>query len=1603
MEDEDTLEEFEADSPEDLTELSLKSPSDISKSQSLPLTAPENGATSKIEQGSTPDEEPREPLEEKLSKSEEEVGKAQDLGLNGKKTSLDQLSKEKAPKTSKMHRQCHRRFRDMIGKRELKNEELEKQQGEMKQRLNILECSMPAVMVWNIWRMSQGNCVPNLRRVMEKQFQGPASGEVCCPRTPSRHFDCRVREVEAERKLAQKKIDEARRLWAEKMAVLEEKSAKLEEARRTQEETKRRIEQLTAEAKRLREAAAAAKAAEDDGSCETGDCGAIECKKKWLEKVPSSASIKSTDLECLQKLQELAENEVHMKRQIADLECREDAYMRTLQQADELWCKLEGDAASSMSVLREQLHSKTAANQQMADRICELEDVIEQLRSRLGICRGELEKYLSVTTIEALIGRDDDFFGVADKEVRAVAEMREEMIGEEDDMVDVEDIGILSKEVMEDRDVLAIAEATDADVDARPDMVDADLEMMLDVSEVGVEVRPDVADLEVDVHPADVAAVDDAQMAIHPDDFAYEDERLQEASAYLARLGSLSELDKYGDDYVCDPEFECNDVVLTESGLTEEEITALKEGRVTAQMLLEKTAAALDIDVAELSKTTVPSVKVARDVSEKIPDETVQPDLEISALPAEEARIDAEVDEARELDDESVLTEEFSSAEDVRPDEELRTEDFEPVEDVKVVDEGPVVTDKPETVSETVSETIPPYLEDIVDKDMILIPRNEIQSWQDDVDTVRAVIAECPDCIVVKKDADQLAASMAAHTGTKVKEIVDRPRPREEITPEVGEEKLPLEEDVSVEAKPEVAEVEIAAEMEEKEVEAEVVAKPLAPEEREVEAEPPKTPLLPPSIEKDDDIAEPEAVSKPEETLLDVVAEPAKEPTEVPAIAEEVEEAEVPVKEKEEEISPDVEKETPPAKDEEKTKAAPAVEREKIIEEEEEIVVPAEAEAPRAVEKKITKTEEKVKEVPVPAEKEEAVKEVTKPVAEEETVHKVPVPAAKEEAVKEVAKPVAEEEPVPAPKEAVVEEAPVAKEKPVKEVPVSKEEAVKEAPVAVPKEAVEKEVPVPVEKEAVAEEAPIPVPEEKEIKEIPVSVPIEEVVEEVPVPVSIEEEKEVLAEEVPVPVAIEKEEEVVTEVLVPVSIEEEEEVVKEVPIPVPIEEEEVVKEVPVSVPIEEEEEVIKEVPVSVPMEEEEIKEVPVLVPIEEEPEVAEEVAIEILPEEEEKVEEELIEIKEKEEEEIVVPVDIKEKIAEEEKIDVDVEILPEEEIEVELKEVEEELIEMPPVPVAEEPKVPVLEEEEIPCTCMPPIPPPKPVKKMKIVQTEITRIETIQVITQTVTDVETQTTPIVKQPKLVTVTKAVDPDSETMQRLLYGQPQREQQASTIFSQSSQVLKTSTLQMTTMDIQPAQHPLSSILQSLRTEGIQMKPSAEQELRSIHYGKKPEEHGVCNCCQCGKAMPASIPPSKTKMDDQPISMFKILSGSPIPKKLASPSASPSIQQETCLCPECKIKKLQETLKAHDPLKKAPKKDTRDQEVHASPPKPGKRQPSQKLKKRSDQGCMARIAKAKADRTPKRDEDQDSLRCICSGLIETGKPGVTKKVHCACGDPD
>ncbi|XP_053981521.1 uro-adherence factor A-like [Hylaeus volcanicus] len=1600
---------------------------------------------------------------EESSKSEEDIGKTEQIPLNGKKSSLDKLEQVREPRIGRLQRQCQRRFREIIGKREMKNEELEKQQGNLKQRLNILECSMPAVMVWNIWRMTQGGSVPNLGRVLEKQFQGAASGEVYCPSSPSRHFDCRVREVEAERKQAQKRLEEARTLWLEKMATLEDREKMLEEARKLEKEQKERIEQLAVEARKLREAKSAV---EDEGSCQAGECGVIECKKKWLDKVPSNASIKSSDIECLEKLQELAEAELNMKRQIADLERREEDYMRTLQQADELWSKLEGDAASTLSGLQEQLDTKTAANQEMADRICQLEDELEKLRTRMASCRSELEKFLSIGKIETLIGRDDDFADVTDGTTSFGIVTKHETIGRDDDFADVDE-----------KDVSIMREMAEKDTLARPDMHEAGL-------------------------------------AIHPDDLIRENQRLMEAADYLARLGSLSALDA-DDDYICPPDFDCNDLQLTETGLTEEELIAFKENRVTAKELLEKDTARRK--EAETTPTptptpteraeqrgygTAPEAIGAQDRVSSIREQDVDVDVDVDVDIGIDVDVDVGVGVVEttgtkvEASMERKVAEEFET--------ESRYERMPPKDDSKdeTIGEDIVEADAALSFADRVDGLVE-QTDRFWDHDKILVSKNDMLTWQNNVFVIRQTITKCPECRIATKDADNLAEMLARYIGTEAKEAAKEVA---SIEKEVKvEEEMAREEPAEIEAKV-APEDETVTEIEEVEVKVATVV--VGEEEEEVTVTAEQDAELVPAIqvtdEKREEIETPIIpdidVKSPAETKIDeyppesattpsakVVSEPADRVA-VPKVPDRFDRTESPLRLDEEQQE---EKETPTEKLEAEIVAdthRPLVPDELELTEAKQVeIIPKEQEV--RVERSAMK-EDGAKVLPPKEEKEEDQIDVASIELEKEK----DAPSEKEE---ETEADIKTKDQVSVPE---VEELKVGvKEMPKKE-EIPEKEKVKDDVGVIPEEEISEGKQVQVEVKIIPEAE---IPEEEKVK-------VE--VELIPEAERIPEEEEILeGEQVEVDTIIvpeEKEEIKVEEILEPEEKEVELEAEALAGAKIDIEGEQIIPEE-------------KEIIVEVKVREEETEETP---------DEQLEAKIQVLPEEVEEaklgeeIEQEMDQVLEKEAVEILSkeepssPKDREESVVKVPDAIASVEIAASEMEEISLAcvceetpsvpsttftmEVQEEQEEEetslpcvcedpsstlpethPPVQVEDMSSICVCEESlkisqdthaveslfqpdqkytPSPCTCISgtvttPYPSVEPIVKMEMTQTEITRMEMsktrMQTITQTVSDIGTQTwtqtqtqtqslslslsllgermTRRGHQTKIITGTRRVDPEAEIME---------------VPTRWKKVSKESSMIRNNSGSQTEKSSFLRILRSLKSSVAYSKYEHEQELGSIRYGKRSEEaeaEGVCDCCMCGKMVPSALPSPKSPSVEYQSSVIRFLSALPTSNKPEPPGIDQAVQHES-MCPVCKIKRLQMSLRSQDSSKQQlvvpaiAKKLTRDQQVsvcgHST-----RTPPRTTFNQKTDQSCMVKISKIKLERTRRIDlfvetdvagkdarqrmmappeqveqedkeeskeegqlEEKASIDCLCSESIET-ESGLVKRVRCACGDPD
>ncbi|XP_020291116.1 titin-like [Pseudomyrmex gracilis] len=1548
---------------------------------------------------------------------------------------------------------------DIIGKREQRREELKKMEGDLRQRLDMLECSMPAVMMWNIWKMSEGAPVCRIKRILEKQFKD--ARELSCRSTPSRHYDSRIRDAEAERKLALNKVEEARNLWSEKLVKLEEKRRKLEEAKRIQEEQKNAIERLSKEAKMLREEMEKRDVdAQQNGSCQYGECGDMKCRQRWLDKtlrLSSVTSIESGDIQCLEKIEQLAEEEVIIKRDIAELERREEAYMRTLQDTDEFWSKMEDEAVTTTKALKEQLDMKTAANQQMADRVCELEDALEKCRKKMAECRTQLEKFLSIEKIEATIGRDDDVAEVTDKEVVVRTRVVHRPIGRVDDVATVKD-----------DEVLVRAEVADKEMFARPIVVDAEAEVTFVRDDKDITVKPDVIDLAVD-HPADLVEIKDEEIAVRPEDLPYEQQKLKEVREYLAQLSSLEELYKEGEP--CPPDFVCNDVVKSPTGMTDEELIALGLDPAAPIKKIDKKIPTDEErerqfreEFAKKANHVVDDIKKKEEKTNEILDvetkqEFVEKAVELTAVETPVREIVTRPAISEKVTDDSSIT----MPDDVKP-------------EVKKIEQD------------------------------IVIQRDTILSWIDTIDTIRTKTAKHPNCHAAKQDADTLAEQIGVYIGIKPKEIDEK-----DVTT-ITIEKEDRDTINEIKVKPEIETEEKFEEKNEIKFVSEIATKSTNDVITEVQE---KIYIKPPIVETE--IMETTKVTA--EEAKSVVAKEIIDSTEVKApneVADVSKEA----------ITDEVSKETDESKlaesknEIEKLKETPQLNKVKTIEDATsrvEIIKTKEiAEAPPVVEIKEIERADIKETMPIMddfKEVKEIVPETVSPAAELEketeiekfepgklsvdTEKLLTVDVAEKQIkveessqiVKEIEEKKIEIEQIsipeaiatekvkieePVPSDVIQEKIEIAEPPPKDEIKLEEEpfptvnevtdktEIIQPATEPPPLSIIKNEE-QDIEQPVLAEVKPEEKEENEKIKETPkefiVELPEEETIIEKlemiqPVteslPIIKDEDQEIEAMEKPAIEHVKREDEkieVITKELIS-------------PIELP-EEDKVMEKIEVIQPVTEPPPVIK-----TEVQEIEAMEKPVLEAKREEDKKMEEIPEELIPltelTEKEKEEERtakkeevpkvipptrsLVEVKKE-----TIPITIQEKseIVEAEKITPTTETKPMEEgmpaLQIDLRVAPQQYFIIAKIQEKEVIQIlPVTTPQCMACCSRPPVETtaePVAITRTEVVQTEVKQVaeiaqteitqteivqtevaqteivqsELVQISTQTVS----QIVEIAPPTRIISVEYLKSSELETVvessAEIVGGRPEitgrkmlehkrlKDQSTVTTASTGSQTVETSHVsheRAVRDERERARVPTSELLRALKIAAQRTRLDTEREIRTINYGKSDEmvRQHLCNCCLCGKT-PSSMSSSiKPELQIPQIDTKITKSPTAAALKRTSPRIDSVISYDG-MCPDCKAKLLS---------KMSEKKRNIEQIIKVISRK-------KRIVEKRDQSCLAKISKRKTDSVKQKsksdlpvtleDTDKSDIKPLSSSCIcfKTGKTGVgpTRKGNCYCAE--
>jgi chromosome segregation ATPase len=251
----------------------------------------------------------------------------------------------------------------MLSKYEQRNYDLEEREVDLRHRLEMLEDSIPALVIWNMWRIVQDTRISRtdatsmamsrcLVKVTNAEHRG-GGGEVrpntaldlsitVCPARPSTLDLSGFQDVEDQGS----RIETTVIGWEEVCRPIEERlrfqlqdleaevvllKAEIQSCKESEEIYRQRISELEGELADIK------KGSQVDGSTTTENAAEAKLTQNEVDVQPKRCN----NLECMIKAQELAESEASMKKRIVELEMKERAYMETLQRADELWSDME--------------------------------------------------------------------------------------------------------------------------------------------------------------------------------------------------------------------------------------------------------------------------------------------------------------------------------------------------------------------------------------------------------------------------------------------------------------------------------------------------------------------------------------------------------------------------------------------------------------------------------------------------------------------------------------------------------------------------------------------------------------------------------------------------------------------------------------------------------------------------------------------------------------------------------------------------------------------------------------------------------------------------------------------------------------------------------------------------------------------------------------------------------------------------------------------------------------------------------------------------------------------------------------------------------------
>ncbi|XP_044003352.1 spindle pole body component 110-like [Aphidius gifuensis] len=306
----------------------------------------------------------------------------ENVGDNGDKKNEQNVKKNEGnidcSSHAKRFRCCPPDFCDMIEKRQEKLLQLSKIKNDLSKRVELQSRIYP---VATLIDLKPGENVPaKITNLIGKQSNEMQIFNSCINNSLSQHNDIRIREIESTRKKSLKRRDEAKCCLLKKKLTIDENLKKINDAKEKKLNLEKKINEIENILK---------KNDEDDD------------KKNDINNEQSVQSLGIDDLNYLTKFEELVKNELTTKKQIDELESRQEANMRALEFAVEIMSQEKNNEVDNLKGI---LQNKSSANQLLANDVCNLEDEVERLQIKLTQCNQKLLQYTNKNKTDTAVG-----------------------------------------------------------------------------------------------------------------------------------------------------------------------------------------------------------------------------------------------------------------------------------------------------------------------------------------------------------------------------------------------------------------------------------------------------------------------------------------------------------------------------------------------------------------------------------------------------------------------------------------------------------------------------------------------------------------------------------------------------------------------------------------------------------------------------------------------------------------------------------------------------------------------------------------------------------------------------------------------------------------------------------------------------------------------------------------------------------------------------------------------------------------------------------------------------------------------------------------------